>query len=170
MAATIHRLPNMLLPLPPAEVPRQSSLERLAPAFRRAVEAVLLDVEKERVYETLRTNERQAYLYGFGREYDDARPRGPVTAAKTAHHGWHFYGLAVDIVENDKDPWVAPNAFWQSLGLAYERHGCVWGGRWRRVDLPHGQWGGCTTSPDSYIRRMYEREGLEAVWVEVGAL
>lgn len=159
----------MPLPLPPKEVPRQWKLDGLAPAFRRAVEAVLNDVEQERVFETIRTNERQEYLYGFGRSYDDKRPRGPVTAAKTAMNGWHFFGLAVDIVQDDKDPWVAPTAFWQSLGLAYEKHGCVWGGRWKRVDLPHGQWGGCTVAPDSYIRQMYQSEGLDAVWGEVNA-
>lgn len=155
------------LPPPPKEVPRCASMDRLAPAFRRAIEAVLADVEQERVFETLRTDERQQFLYGFGREYDDGR--GPVTAAKTAMNGWHFYGLAVDIVQDDKDPWVAPASFWQSLGLAYERHGCVWGGRWKRVDLPHGQWGGCTVSPDGYIRELYNRDGIEAVWGEVGA-
>jgi hypothetical protein len=158
----------MPLPLPPAEVPRQSSLDRLAPAFRRAVEAVLADVPRTRVFETLRTEERQAYLYGFGRQYDDGR--GPVTKAKSALNGWHAFGLAADIVENDATPWTAPNAFWQSLGLAYEKHGCVWGGRWRVVDLPHGQWQGCTVSPDAYIREMYQRDGIEAIWGEVGAL
>jgi hypothetical protein len=155
------------LPKPPREVPRQWKLDQLAPGFRRAIEAVLNDIEQERVFETLRTEERQQYLYGFGREYDDGR--GPVTAAKTALNGWHAFGLAVDIVQDDKTPWVAPNSFWQSLGLAYERHGCVWGGRWKRVDLPHGQWGGCTVSPDKYIRELYAKDGLDAVWSECGA-
>jgi hypothetical protein len=158
-----------VLPLPPTEVPRISSLDGLAPAMRRAVEAVLNDVPNARVFETLRTNERQEFLYGFGRQYDDKTPRGPVTQARTAYNGWHLYGLAVDIVEDDNTPWVAPNAFWQSLGLAYEKHGCVWGGRWKRVDLPHGQFGNCTVSPDAMIRELYIREGIEAVWSEVGA-
>jgi hypothetical protein len=159
----------VVLPLPPPEVPRIATLDRLAPAMKRAVEAVLVDVPTARVFETIRTEERQEYLYGFGREYDDAKPRGAVTAAKTALNGWHAYGLAVDIVEDDATPWIAPNGFWQSLGLAYEKHGCVWGGRWKRIDLPHGQFGGCTVAPDSFIRQMYRSEGLEAVWGEVGA-
>lgn len=160
-------MPTVKLPKPPAEVPRIAALDRLAPAMRRAVEAVLLDVPNARVFETLRTNERQEFLYGFGRDYDDGR--GPVTAARTAMDGWHAFGLAVDIVEADATPWVAPNAFWQSLGLAYEKHGLVWGGRWKRVDLPHGQWGLCTAKPDSYIRSLYNRDGIEAVWGEVSA-
>lgn len=160
----------MRLPLPPPEVPRVSRLDGLAPRFRTAIEAILLDIEKERVFETLRTDERQRFLYGFGRDYDDPTPRGPVTKAQTAMGGWHFYGLAVDIVENDATPWVAPVAFWQSLGLAAERHGCKWGGRWPRVDLPHVQWGGCRVSPSRRARDLYTSGGREAVWAEVGAL
>lgn len=159
------------LPLPPPEVPRISSLVGLAPKFRQAVEAILADVDRERVFETLRSDERQRFLYGFGREYDDAgAPRGPVTKARTAMGGWHFYGLAVDIVEDDATPWIAPNAFWQSLGLAAERHGCKWGGRWKRVDLPHVQWGRCRKSPSQRSVELYRTGGLEAVWRAVGAL
>jgi len=161
----------MVLPPPPAEVPRIWTLDRLAPRFRDAVEAILVDVQKERVFETLRSDERQRFLYGFGREYDDLiGPRGAVTNARTAMGGWHFYGLAVDIVEDDATPWIAPAAFWQSLGLAAERHGCAWGGRWKRVDLPHVQWGKCRKSPSQRARVLYQSGGLEAVWREVGAL
>lgn len=152
----------MALPRPPAEVPRQSSIELLHPAFRERVERILADVQRERVFETARTEERQAYLYGFGREYDDGR--GPVTKAKTAKGGWHFYLLATDIVEDDATPWQAPNAFWQSLGLAAERHGCVWGGRWKIVDLPHVQMGGIPVSPTAAVRAAYNEGGLEAVY------
>lgn len=161
----------MPLPPPPPEVPRIWTLDRLAPRFRRAVEAILADVSKEKVFETLRTDERQVFLYGFGRDYDDPiGPRGAVTNARTAMGGWHFYGLAVDIVEDDRTPWIAPAAFWQALGLAAERHGCKWGGRWKRVDLPHIQWGRCRKSPSQRARELYASGGREAVWREVGAL
>lgn len=161
----------MALKKPPAEVPRIWRLDALAPKFRHSVEAILADVEKERVFETLRTDERQRFLYGFGREYDDPKtPRGPVTNAPTAVDGWHFYGLAVDIVEDDLTPWIAPNAFWQSLGLSAERHGCTWGGRWPRVDLPHVQWGKCRRSPSRKSLDLYASGGREAVWRAVGAL
>jgi len=118
------------------------------------------------VFETLRTEERQQFLHGFGRLYDDGR--GPVTKAKTAMNGWHFFGLAADIVEDDATPWQAPNAFWQSLGLAAERHGCVWGGRWKIVDLPHVQMGGIPVSPTADTRAAYEKGGLKQVWAELG--
>lgn len=167
------------LPPPPKLVPHQSDLSLVAPAVQRAVEAVLASMRekgwKPRVFETLRTLERQAYLHGFGRlydEYDDkGRPRGIVTKVQDARSGWHFYGLAVDIVEDDRDPWVAPLAFWNDLGTAAEANGLAWGGRWKDpYDAPHIQWGGCRRSPSKRARELYAQGGAEAVWREVGAL
>lgn len=162
----------MPLPRPPlSEPPRIFALDGLAPRFRLAVEFILADVRRAgwacRVYESLRTNERQEYLYGFGREYDDGR--GPVTKVPTADRGWHYYGLAVDIVQDDASPWVAPQGFWQAIGAAAERHGCAWGGRWPMVDLPHVQWGKARRSPSARARILATTGGLPAVWREVGA-
>ena len=86
------------LPLPPAEVPVQSDMTLLAPFFREAVERVVADMKAwgytPQVFETMRTNERQAFLYGFGRTYNDGR--GIVTYSQSADDTWHGYGLAVD--------------------------------------------------------------------------
>lgn len=162
----------MPLPKPPAEVPRISALDGLAPKFRQAVAAVLTDMKADgfrvKVFESLRSNERQQFLYGFGREYDDGR--GPVTKVPTADKGWHYFGLAVDIVEDDVTPWIAPQLFWQTLGLTAESYNCTWGGRWQMVDLPHLQWGNCRVSPSQRARDLYASGGREAVWKEVGAL
>lgn len=156
----------------PPEPKRVDSLLPLAPKFRAAVEAIVADMHaagfKVRVFETLRTNERQEFLHGFGRLYDDGR--GPVTKAKTAEHGWHFFGLAADLVEDDGTPWLAPQAFWQALGAAAELHDCTWGGRWTIVDLPHVQFGTLRTSPSPRAMQLYEQGGFEAVWAEVNAL
>lgn len=161
-----------MLPKPPPEVPRDSSTDGLAPRFRAAIEAVVRDMRvagyRPRVFETLRSDARQAYLYGFGREYDDGR--GPVTKAPDTSRSWHGYGLAVDVVEDDATPWVAPQAFWQALGASAERHGCTWGGRWKVVDLPHLQWRQCRPSPSSVAVRLRAEGGLVAVWRAVGAL
>lgn len=160
-----------MLPKPPAEVPRDANILLLAPKFRRAVEAICADMTAAgwccRVFEANRTDDRQRYLYGFGREYDDGR--GPVTKAKDTSRSWHGYGLAVDVVEDDATPWIAPQAFWQALGAAAERHGCTWGGRWKLVDLPHIQWGKCRQSPSLLSVQLKQDGGLPAVWDAVGA-
>jgi len=54
-------------------VPVDRRLEVLAPAFRRKIDAVLEAVPYATVAETLRTDARQQFLYGFGRDYDDGR-------------------------------------------------------------------------------------------------
>lgn len=154
------------------EPPRVDTLGLLAPKFREAIERVLVDMRDlghgVRVFETLRTDARQAYLYGFGRDYDDGR--GPVTKVPSARGGWHFYGLAADIVEDDASPWKAPNAFWQDLGRCGERHGLTWGGRWKMLDLPHLQWGKCRVSPPRHLQYTVDMpNGLEEIWRQVGA-
>lgn len=160
-----------MLPKPPAEPKRISDLSVLAPRFKAAVDLILADVKGKgfnvMVFESLRTNERQKFLYGFGREYDDGR--GPVTKAATAEKGWHLYGLAVDIVENDASPWTASQALWQAIGHAAEAHGCTWGGRWHVVDLPHVQWGNCPQSPSSDDIALFRASGRSAVWAEYAA-
>lgn len=163
--------PALRLPAPPPEVPRVSSLDLCAPRFAESVRLVLAEMRARgwavRVFETLRTAERQRYLYGFGREYTDGR--GIVTQAATAEHGWHFYGLAADIVQDDATPWHAPKAFWNDLGTITEAHRLRWGGRWKMVDLPHVQWGACRVSPSAHARALYQQGGPAAVWRAVGA-
>lgn len=162
------------MPLPKPSIPeppRIDTLEGLAPRFREALELVLADMRAAghhvRVFETLRTDERQEYLFGFGREYDDGR--GAVTKAPTARNGWHFYGLAADVVQDDATPWVAPQAFWQDLGTFALARGLSWGGRWQVMDLPHLQWGRCRRSPTDLSHKLHAQGGNPAVWKRVGA-
>lgn len=162
----------MTLPKPPAEVPVISRLNALAPKMQEAVTAIIKDMADQgfnaRVFETLRTDERQAFLYGFGRQYDDGR--GTVTKVQDARKGWHRWGMAVDIVENDASPWDAPQAFWQTLGKCAEANGLTWGGRWKFLDLPHSQWAGCPTSPTALDIALAADSGIEAVWKKYGAI
>lgn len=161
-----------MLPKPPAEVPVISRVNALAPKMQVAVEAIIKGMadagHKAKVFETLRTAERQAFLYGFGRQYDDGR--GTVTKVQDARRGWHFFGLAVDIVESDATPWNASQAFWQTLGKLAEQHGLTWGGRWKFLDLPHCQFANCPTSPTDLDRSLYAEAGMEAVWAKYKAL
>ncbi len=156
----------------PREVPVVSTMDGLAPEFRKAVERVVAGMKADgfapRVFETLRTPERQAFLYGFGRTYDDGR--GTVTKVSDVWSGWHGYGLAVDIVEADATPWTAPQAFWQSLGKHAEANGLTWGGRWKFTDLPHIQWGKCRVSPSAEAKALIAKGEVLAVWQAVGAV
>lgn len=156
----------------PQEVPVISRVNVLAPAMQTAVLAVIKGMAdagfKAKVFETLRTAERQAFLYGFGRDYDDGR--GTVTKVQDVRKGWHASGLAVDIVEDDNSPWTAPQAFWQTLGKLAEANGLTWGGRWRFVDLPHCQWAKAPVSPTRLDIALLAEQGPEAVWAKYGAI
>jgi peptidoglycan L-alanyl-D-glutamate endopeptidase CwlK len=152
-----------------AETSVDRDLAALAPRFRAAVEAALAECRAAGldaiVYEARRSNERQEWLYAQGR----TRPGERVTNAKDAMHGWHFFGLAVDVISRSME-WDAPADWWQRMGAIFERHGCDWGGRWTTPDLPHVQWGTLKPSPSDRARELYVTDGLGAVWREVGAL
>ena len=162
--------PTIKLPAAPVEVPRVSSLTGTAPRFHAAIVRVIADMSAQgmpcRVVETLRSAERQAYLYGFGRLYDDGR--GVVTKARTHLTSWHGYGLAADLVHAERY-WNASPAFWQTLGEVAERHGLTWGGHWKSPDRPHVQWGGCPVSPGDTHRQLMSSGGIKTVWRSVGA-
>lgn len=168
------------LPLPPKEVPVCRDMDELAPAFKRKVEELLRNMAARGyhclVVETLRTQERQRFLYGFGREYDDGR--GVVTHSRDADESWHGFGLAVDIVHADHY-WNAGPAFWRALEVEAERLGLTSGADWDRndatqsrfKDLPHVQWGPpMRRSPSPRAARLRDQGGLSAVWLEVGAM
>lgn len=154
----------------PPEVPAQRLLSVCAPKVQTAVIAVLADLKdgREFPFETLRTDARQIYLHGFGRQYDDGR--GIVTQAATVDTTWHGYGLAVDLVEKDATPWDAPDEFWQKIGKAAVRHGLSWGGYWTHPDRPHVQWGACPKSPTEDDHKLLHTQGIEAVWKKYGAI
>jgi len=153
----------------PVEVPVQRTSAGCAPLFIAKVQAMLADLNdgREMPFEWLRTPERQRYLYGHGRDYDDGR--GIVTNAQSSLFSWHGFGLACDVVEKDATPWAAPPTFWNRMGEAAERQGLVWGGRWKRADLPHVQWDTGSASPTADDRALAEAEGIEAVWRLYGA-
>jgi peptidoglycan L-alanyl-D-glutamate endopeptidase CwlK len=168
------------LPAPPAEVPVERSVQGLAPQFRAAVDRVLdrmrADGHDPMVFETLRSDDRQQFIYGFGRDYDDGR--GIVTHSESAADTWHGYGLAVDIVCR-RTLWGASKQFWIALGVACRHEGLVWGADWnnngrtddeRFVDRPHVQWGnGMRRSPSSRAQQLMASGGYHAVWQVVGA-
>lgn len=150
-------------------VPVDRDLAKLAPAMRRAVEAVVADLTVAGfdpwVFECNRTAERQAWIYAGGR----TRPGKIVTNASSHLRSWHGHGLAVDVISRGKH-WDAPPAFWTALGDACRRHGLSWGGDWERFpDRPHCQWGTCPDGPSLHDRERTDRHGMEMTWAIYGA-
>jgi hypothetical protein len=145
-------------------------LSELAPKFRAAIEAALAECHARDldayVYEARRSDEVQRAYYELGRTL--VPPAYTVTDAKTALGSWHFYGLAVDVISRSKG-WGAGADWINQVAAVFERHGCAWGGRWTKPDLPHFQWGRCAASPRQ-APTIYRERGLEAVWRAVGAL
>ncbi len=150
----------------PPEPPRIHALDDCAPQFARAIERVVASLPHARIFETIRTDERQRWLFGFGRDYDDGR--GLVTHAHSAQYGWHYFGAAADII-HDAYEWDAPSTWWDDLANVAEAHGLTSGARWKMADKPHVQHGACRTTPSDEARALYAAGGNAAVWKAVGA-
>lgn len=155
--------------LVPPEPPASNDLTLCAPQFAVAVERAMLELERQGfdpiINEAWRSDERQAWLYAFGRDYDDGR--GIVTNAPNARHGWHFFGLAADII-SAKDGWDSPD-FFDALQIAAAGNGLTSGSDWRVKDRPHVQWGKCKPAPSDVSATLFEQGGNHAVWQAVGA-
>lgn len=87
------------------------------------------------ITQTLRTTQEQDDLYALGR----TKPGKIVTYARGGF-SYHNYGLAFDfaLLLNGKPSWDDIGGFGK-IGLLGESLGLEWGGRWKRVDLPHFQ-------------------------------
>lgn len=172
---------------PRIEVPVVRSLDVIAPQLKVAVLKVLAKMKEDGFnaipFDTLRTADRQSFLYGKGRTPEQCIemgvdpkwawptcPDGRVTKAASYLTSWHGFGLAVDIVENDATPWTAPQAFWHALGRHAMAQGLAWGGGWSRFpDLPHVQWGRTPMSPTPLDRALLQQDVMAVVWAKYHA-
>lgn len=147
-----------------------SALDGLAPRMREAVQEGIAECNEQGldaiVYESTRSNELQKIYYARGRTV--IPPNYTVTNAASAMYGWHFYGLAVDIISASKR-WDAGDAWNKEVAEIMRAKGLKAGQDWPHPDVPHYQWGRCKISPTSYARSLYAQGGLRAVWDEVGA-
>ena len=46
-------------------------------------------------------------------------------------------GYAVDIVDRRRGWENVPKGFWKDLGVIAKKHGCAWGGDWKKPDVAH---------------------------------
>jgi hypothetical protein len=123
-------------------LPMIADLNSLHPYFRdRIVE--LIHICKAQgielaIVESYRTRAKQAEYFGMGRKY--TRTKGGSSK--------HQYGLAVDIVPMINSVAVWDNiSLWKKIGVAGEKLGLRWGGRWRApFDPAHFEWSGGVTT------------------------
>jgi peptidoglycan L-alanyl-D-glutamate endopeptidase CwlK len=141
--------------------------------FREAVQQAIEDCRVQGldplVYEGYRSQELQALYYARGRTV--IPPTKPVTNASSNLYSWHGYCLAVDVI-SEAHGWEPPGGekWFARVAEHFRRHGCRWGGEWKIRDLPHFQWGRCKPSPSEVARQLIRTQGLEAVWLAVGAI
>ena len=142
----------------------------LAPKFRVAVERAIRAANAKGfdaiVYETYRSQQLQEAYFARGRT--QVPPVATVTNARSNLYSWHGYGLAVDVISQDKG-WDVSADWYASVAECFRAEGCRWGGEWKMKDLPHFQWGPCKPSPSDQARQLYATGGLQAVWDAVGA-
>jgi len=163
-AEVIDDLTKSLTPLPPAEIkidtidpwkkwsvvenysfgknrgsmPMITELNALHPYFRDKI-IELIQICKAKgielaVVETFRTRSKQNEYKTMGRKYT----RSGGGSSK------HQYGLAVDLVPIVDSAAVWDNVvMWRKIGLAGEKLGLRWGGRWKKpYDPGHFEWTG----------------------------
>ncbi len=108
--------------------PVQRDLALLLPAFRPLVATLVANLRSQghdpRVWETLRTPQRGAWLKAQGK-------------SQTGSRSIHCYGAAVDIIHRT-DFWRNRD-FFKALGAEAEKLGLTWGGSWKMRDYPHVQ-------------------------------
>lgn len=153
--------------LRPEQIP-DSDTSKLDPVFKRQLDDLLSRLEANhipmKVYEAVRSSERQGYEYSIGRTTQ--LDRAPVTYAKPGSSP-HLYGLAVDfVIDMDNlpehlrgkvdGPWdglLPPKDsksqstydlnkpevanYWKMLGELATASGLVWGGSWNFKDWGH---------------------------------
>jgi hypothetical protein len=123
-----------------------TDLQALHPYFRDRVTA-LIKVCKARgielaIVETYRTHAKQDEYKTMGKGYTNSG----------AGRSKHQYGLAVDVVPVIKGVAVWHNtALWRKVGMAGEKLGLRWGGRWRNpYDPGHFEWTGGVATVSLY--------------------
>ena len=125
-----YHLANVLLDMPQEKI--GVNLKHMEGHARLKIEQLQRQFETIKIISVLRTWNEQDRLYSQGRE--DA---GKIVTNAQAGESYHNYGLAIDFMFLDDPNWKAPYERWEKVGIAAEKLGLEWGGRWRSKDLGH---------------------------------
>jgi hypothetical protein len=119
-----------------------TDLNALHPFFRDKIIQLIANCRAQgielTVVESYRTHAKQSEYKVMGRKYTSSK----------AGRSKHQYGLAVDLVPVVDSVAVWDNvALWKKIGVAGEKLGLRWGGRWRKpYDPGHFEWTSGLTS------------------------
>jgi hypothetical protein len=122
-------------------LPMIADLGALHPYFRdRVIELIRVCQQQGialAIVESYRTPAKQAEYFAMGKKYTST-PGGKSR---------HQYGLAIDVVPVVDSVAVWNNhKLWKKIGIAGERLGLLWGGRWKVLyDPGHFEWSGGLT-------------------------
>jgi len=121
-----------------------------------------------RVTQGFRTHQQQAQLYAQGRTLP-----GKIVTNAAPGHGWHEFGLAVDVVPFGLDgqpDWNTSHPIWQRLVQLGTSLGLVEGAQFRSFpDYPHFQLtGNWPVSPDDEVREELTKSGISGIWSKSG--
>lgn len=171
-------------------------LNELAPKFRVQIQTALDECNalglEVAINEARRIDALQRLYWTAGRNPETGEVinrKHVLTGARSAVFGWHFFGLAVDVMHarlayKYSETWVT------KVSTVFERVGLAWGGRWENPDIPHYYWRRCKAAPSDKARELYfgrptpswhgmhpfdidsppDRYGLASVWHAVGAI
>jgi len=120
------------------DMPMITELDALHPYFRDKIKELIYTCRAKgielAVVETYRTHAKQHEYKTMGKKY----------TSSGAGRSKHQYGLAVDVVPIVDSVAVWDNVvLWRKIGVAGEKLGLRWGGRWRRpYDPGHFEWTG----------------------------
>ena len=120
---------------------RADDLTLLLPSFERKARAVLAEMVARGYdpvpFDTLRTPAEAAKFYARG---------------VGSKNSMHLYGVACDVICGSHGWQCSAHGckFFQALGEVVEGLGLVWGGRWKRHDLPHFQ--ACSVADQAAVR------------------
>lgn len=149
------------------EPTRQSAIELIHPVFWTRVATGLEILKQDGLvlypFETLRSPERQDWMFAFGRTVP-----GRILTRARAWSSWHQYGLAVDLVF-DGDPSTAKidwswTGNWQRFGEVMEAQGLTWLGSPKSEfnEMPHVQ---LTAGMNLIVARsLFNEGGIPLVW------
>jgi len=150
------------------EPTRNESILSLHPKVRTAMAGALLTCEKSGLncflFEGLRADQRQAWLYAQGRTTP-----GPVVTHANVGTSWHRYGCAGDIVFKDQHNRWTWEGDYAAVGKIFTDAGFFWGKHFKSFsEMDHFEMTFGLALPDA--EALFAKGGNAKVWSKIDQL